>query len=70
MSERKSIKTGKPLKSYGFRSHGGTPVADGEDPKAHHKSRGKRGVQPSSDGKTEELATKPAIKPFNLERKS
>ena len=70
MSERKSTKTGKPLKSYGFRSHGGTPVAPGEDPKAHHKSRGKRSVQPSSEGKSEELTTKPAIQPFNLERKS
>lgn len=70
MSERKSTPKGAPMRSYGFLSHGGPKGAPGEDPKAQHKSRGKRKIAPSADGKSEELATKPSIRPFDLERKS
>ncbi|EFO33048.1 hypothetical protein TRICHSKD4_1671 [Roseibium sp. TrichSKD4] len=70
MSERKSTRKGAPMRSYGFLSHGGPEGAPGEDPKAHHKSRGKRKIAPNSDAKSKELATKPTIRPFNLERKS
>lgn len=68
MNERKSTPKNKVLKSYGFRSHEGTPLAAGEDPKARHKSRGKRNAVPSDSGRTQELASKPDIAPFKLDR--
>ncbi|GGB48298.1 hypothetical protein GCM10011316_20570 [Roseibium aquae] len=59
---RRSTGGSKPMKSYGFLSHGG-PVAKeaGTDPRAHHKSRGAQSAKPTHDGKPEPLGTKPAI---------
>jgi|GEM_PF-2207076 len=67
----KSIGGKTPLRSRGFLSQpgGSGAPASGEDPTSHHRSRGARQISANSDGKPQDLAVKPAIKPFRLEDK-
>jgi len=63
---RRSTGGAKPMKSYGFLSHGGPAAPEAEtDPRAHHKSRGAQSARPTADGKPEPLGTKPVVGRYN-----